>query len=127
MIKIMRRRLIYLFLTLTLIFIEVLIALFVHDSFIRPYVGDVLIVIVLYCLVRIFIPKHFYWLPLAVFIVACAVEVLQLLRLTEVLGIADNRFLSILIGSTFDIKDIACYAVGCLILGVYEFVQFKKN
>lgn len=123
----MRRRLFYLCSTLTLIFIEVLIALFVHDSFIRPYVGDVLVVIVLYCLVRIFIPKKFHILPLVVFVVACMVEILQLFRLTEVLGVSDNRFLSILIGSTFDIKDIACYAVGCLILGVYEFVQYKKN
>jgi len=32
-----------------LLLIEILIALFVHDEFIRPYVGDALVVIVLYC------------------------------------------------------------------------------
>ena len=28
--------------------IEVLIALYVHDDFVRPYLGDVLVVVVLY-------------------------------------------------------------------------------
>ena len=40
-----------------LLLIEVFIALFVHDKFIRPYVGDALVVIVLYFAVRIIIPK----------------------------------------------------------------------
>ena len=117
----------YLIATIVLIAIEVLIALFVHDSFIRPYVGDMLVVVVVYTFIRIFIPKKFRLLPLAVFVFASFVEVLQLLRLTEVLGVADNRFLSILLGSTFDLKDIACYAVGCILLGVYELIMCKKN
>jgi hypothetical protein len=35
--------------------IEVLIALYIKDNFIRPYVGDVLVVILLYCLIKSFI------------------------------------------------------------------------
>ena len=33
---------------LILLAIEVLIALFVHDRFVRPYLGDVIVVIVVY-------------------------------------------------------------------------------
>jgi len=44
----------YLILTTILFAIEVLIALFVTDKIIRPFVGDVLIVILLYCLVSVF-------------------------------------------------------------------------
>lgn len=123
----MTTRIKYLIATTVLIAIEVIIAIFVHDSFIRPYVGDMLVVVVVYTFIRIFIPKKFRLLPLAVFVFASFVEVLQLLRLTEVLGVADNRFLSILLGLTFDIKDIACYAVGCILLGVYELIIYKKN
>lgn len=52
-----RRRIHYAIAFLILLTIEVLIALFVHDVFIRPYFGDVLVVIVLYMAVRIVIPE----------------------------------------------------------------------
>ena len=45
----------YFLFALALFMIEVLIALFVHDSFIRPYLGDFLVVILIYCAVRTFI------------------------------------------------------------------------
>lgn len=98
------------------LFLEVLIALYVHDSFIRPYVGDMLVVIVLYCGVRIIIPDKIKLLPIWIFIFATFVEFLQYLNLVSVLGIEDNRFLSILLGSVFDWKDIICYGVGSIIL-----------
>ena len=43
------------------------------------------------------------------------VEVLQYFRIVELLGFSDNRFLSILIGSVFDVKDVVCYGVGCVL------------
>ena len=42
---------------LILLMIEVVIAIYVHDDFIRPYIGDVLVVAVVYCFVRIFVPE----------------------------------------------------------------------
>ena len=41
---------IYFYWTIVLFFVEVLIALFVHDGIIRPFLGDVLVVILIYCL-----------------------------------------------------------------------------
>jgi len=98
---------------LILLIMEVLIALYIHDDFIRPYIGDVLVVMVLYCFVRIFIPNGVKLMPLYIFIFAACVEVLQYFRLVELLGLENNRFLRILIGSVFDVKDIICYGVGC--------------
>lgn len=40
-----------------LFIVETLIALFLRDAFIRPYMGDVLVVILIYCFVRIFITE----------------------------------------------------------------------
>ncbi|MGB4439251.1 MAG: DUF2809 domain-containing protein [Sedimentibacter sp.] len=101
---------------LVLLIIEVLIALYIHDDFIRPYIGDVLVVMVLYCFVRIFIPNGVMLMPLYIFIFAAGVEVLQYFSLVEVLGLENNRFLRILIGSVFDVKDIICYGVGSSVI-----------
>lgn len=105
---------------LLLLLIEVLIALFVHDDFIRPYVGDVLVVIVIYCFIRIWIPDKCKLLFLYIFLFAATVEGLQYLNLTERLGLESGTFLAVLVGSVADWKDVVCYAVGCILLGIYE-------
>lgn len=123
----MNKRTAYGIATFILLIIEVLIALFVHDAFVRPYIGDVLVVVVIYTFVRILVPNRYVLLPLYVFIFAAGVEVLQLFHIVDLLGFGDSRFFSVLIGSVFDIKDILCYAIGCLILGGYELISYKKH
>ena len=122
-----KKRLVYLFATLLFLCIEVLIALYVHDRFVRPYVGDVLVVIVIYTFVRMVVPEKVRLLPLFVFLFATGVEALQAVNIVEVLGLSDNRFFSTLIGATFDFKDIVCYAVGCAVLGGYEILRRKRG
>jgi len=122
-----RKRIKYLIAFAILLLVEVLIALYVHDEFIRPYVGDVLVVIVVYCFVRIFVPDKCRLLPLYVFLFAAGVEVLQYFELVKRLGLENNTFLRGLIGSVFDMKDILCYAVGGLILGGYEFKNYTLS
>lgn len=121
-----RLRLMYAGAFVLLTAIEVLIALYVHDNFIRPYIGDVLVVIVVYCFVRIFIPRSLRLLPLYVFIFAVCVEILQYFDLVSVLGLSGNRLARVILGSVFDIKDIGCYAVGCLFLSLWEY-KLRKN
>lgn len=123
----MKKRIFYAAITIILLVIEVCIALFVHDDFIRPYVGDVLVVIVIYTFMRIWIPEKFKFLPLYVFVFAAGVELLQYFDIVKVLGWQDNRFLSVLVGSVFDIKDIVCYGVGCMILGLWELTGATKK
>lgn len=123
----MRKRLPYLIATLVLLAVEVFIGLFVHDRFVRPFIGDVLVVILLYTLIRIFIPEKERLLPLYVFIFSVAVEVLQYLKVVEMLGLQDNAFMSTVIGTSFDIRDILCYFVGCAFCGIWEFVRYKKS
>ena len=122
----MNKRLIYGILTAILITAEVLIALFIHDSFVRPYVGDMLVVVVVYCLVRIFIPEGVRLLLLYVFIFAAVVEVLQYFHIVDVIGLGDSAFFRTLIGGTFDIKDIVCYGLGCIMLGLCEWIKIRQ-
>lgn len=115
------------FIFIALLIIEVLIALFVHDEFTRPYLGDMLVVVVLYFFVRIFVLEKYRLLPLYIFLFATGVEFLQYFNFIKILGVSDNLFLRVLIGSVFDIKDIFCYGVGSLILGGYEWIKFRNE
>lgn len=117
----------YALLFLGLLAVEVCIALFVHDRFIRPYLGDVLVVAVLYALVRVVLPRGCPWLAGAVTAFACCVELGQAFGLVDRLGLGHIRFFRVLLGTTFDWHDLLCYlAGGVLVLGL-EAVWNKKR
>lgn len=122
-----KMKIVYAALTVLFLMVEIIIALYVHDDFIRPYVGDGLVVMVIYFFIRIWIPEKVRLLPLYVFLFAAFVEVMQYFRLVELLGLGDSRFFRILLGSTFDFKDIICYGAGCLILGIWEWIWKKQK
>lgn len=108
-----------------LLIIEVVIAVYIHDNFIRPYIGDVLVVAVVYCFVRIFVPDTVKFMALYVFLFAAFVEVLQYLQLVKLLQLEENALARIIIGSTFDIKDIICYGVGSIAIFAFEIFKCK--
>ncbi len=120
-----KQRIKYLITFTILLCIEILIATCVHDTFIRPYVGDLLVVVVLYCIVRVIIPDKYRLMPFWIFVFASFIECLQYLKWVERLGIENNAFLRILMGATFDWKDIVCYGIGCILLGIYEWLIQK--
>ena len=119
-VRMKQKRLGYLVAAIGIFLIELFIALFVRDKFIRPYVGDMLVGVLLYTCIRIVLPEKPRLLPLYVFILSTCVEILQGMNIVERLGLQENRFFSVLIGTTFDVKDILCYGVGCVLLGTWE-------
>ena len=123
----MRKRKKFILAAIILLIIEVLIAKYVHDEIVRPYIGDVLVVFVVYAIIRIIIPEKGKLLSLYVFLFAFCIEILQWFHIVEVLHLSDNRFLSVLIGGVFDWKDIICYGIGCLMLGVTEAIVRVKR
>lgn len=123
----MKKRILYATTTVILLWIEIFIALYVHDSFVRPYIGDVLVVVVIYTFIRTFIPEKCSMLPLYIFLFATGVEILQLIHFVGLLGLEENGFFRILIGSVFDLKDVLCYAIGCFILGLYEGILIRRK
>lgn len=105
------------FITFAVLFaVEVIIALFVDDRILRPFGGDVIVVWVVYCFVRIFIPDKIKLLPLWVFLFAVCVEVLQYVNIIGLLGLSDSRIASTVLGTSFSFIDIGCYALGCAVL-----------
>lgn len=123
----MKKRIIYIVLFVAGVAIEIIIGKYINDSFIRPYVGDVLVVMVLYCLIRAVVPNGVKLMPLYVFLFAAAVEVLQGAGLSNIPFIAERPVLKIVFGSVFDWKDIACYAVGCAIVWGIEALRTGKR
>ena len=110
----------YLMLALALLALEGIIALYVHDRLIRPYLGDVLAVWAVYCLVRTVWPEGIRLLPLYVFLFAAGVEGSQYFHLAAVSGADRMPFLGVLLGGTFDWADLVCYGVGCLLLWMWQ-------
>ncbi|ROR23446.1 uncharacterized protein DUF2809 [Mobilisporobacter senegalensis] len=116
MIKKHRKRIINFLIFATLFVIEILIAVYVHDNFVRPYLGDVLVVALLYFFIRIIIPEKTRFLSIYIYLFAVAIEFMQYINLVTILGLENNRFARIIIGSTFDWMDILCYGVGAILL-----------
>lgn len=109
-----------------LLFIEISIALWVRDDFVRPYMGDVLVTVLLCCLVRILFVRKPRLLPVYVFIFSVLSEAAQYFDAVAWLGLADNRLLSTMMGRTFSWADLICYAVGCLLFFVFEKTAVRR-
>lgn len=99
---------------------ETIIALFINDTIIRPYIGDILIVILMYTFIKGFIQKSIKFLPMYLFFFASSVEVIQYYHIVDLLHLQNNKVISTIIGTSFDIKDIVCYLIGSILLVVWE-------
>jgi hypothetical protein len=109
----------YLTATLVIFVVEVFIALYVHDDFVRPWVGDVLVVVLLYCFVRAVTRLNVLSAALAVWVFACLIETLQYLQIIRILGLEGNVLARTIIGTTFSWSDIVAYTLGIvLVVGV---------
>jgi len=97
---------------LLLFAIELSIALFVDDAFVRPYLGDVLVIPLVYCLVATFIEAEPQWLGLCVLGFAFAIELAQYLELVRVLGLEDNPIARTVLGTSYSTLDLVAYTVG---------------
>jgi hypothetical protein len=86
----------YFILTVLLFITEVLIAVFVHDQFVRPYVGDYLVVMLIYCFFRAFIKASILQVAIFTLIFSYAIETLQYFNLVGMLGLQDSRIANIL-------------------------------
>ena len=120
----MYKRIGYFLIFVGLLLLEIVIALFVQDDFIRPYMGDVLVTVLLCCLARAIFPKLHPALP--VFGIALAAETWQWLGITELLCL-EGTALGIILGSTADWLDLLCYGIGCLLFTGAEYLLFIKT
>lgn len=116
----------YLLLTIVIFLVEVLIATVLKDNFfIRAYLGDVIVVMLLYTFVKSFFIINETKLILGILVFSCIVEFAQYFKIADKLGFQPGSLMYIVIGNSFSWIDILCYAIGCIIL--YVFTKIKEN
>lgn len=110
----MRRRAVYLSFAILIFAVEVLIATRLRNApFVRGSLGDVLVVILIYCAALSLREFRRIRLAVGVFLFACAIEGSQYFHLARALGLRPGGVLWIALGATFQWGDILCYLVGC--------------
>lgn len=63
--------------TILLLIVEIFIALYVHDAFVRPYVGDILVAILIYCFIKSFVTLPALPVAVSVLLFTFAIEFVQ--------------------------------------------------
>ncbi len=112
---------------LLIFLVEVVIALFVKDRFIRPYGGDILVVMLMYFFFKSFIQIRPLWLVIGVVVFAYLVEIGQYFQLVEGLGMQDNIVMRTVIGSSFSWGDMVCYTIGGIICYLIDRGKTNKD
>jgi hypothetical protein len=107
--------------------VEVVIALLVHESFVRPYIGDVLVVILIYCFLKSFLQLPVLTATAVVLLFSFTVEFLQFANIVKKLGLGESKTARIIIGTSFSWLDLLSYTVGIFIVIVVEKHWLKKK
>ncbi|WGD35157.1 DUF2809 domain-containing protein [Olleya sp. YS] len=110
----------YLKLTGIVLLIEIAIALFLKEGFIRFTVGDFLASILVYTLLRSFLKiKHIY-IAIIALVISFSIEFLQMFNFLDYLGVRGNSIIAILLGSHFSIEDLIAYALGVITIFIID-------
>nr|WP_262904354.1 DUF2809 domain-containing protein [Christiangramia sediminis] len=103
---------------------ETFIAMYVKDDFIRPYLGDFLVVILLYCFLmaisKISVLKGLF----VVLLFSFAVEFFQLINIVKVLQYQPPKMVMIVLGSSFSVWDLLAYSLG---LATCFLLEYHRN
>lgn len=107
--------------------IEILIATFVHDQIIRPYIGDLLVVILIYCFIKSFINTPVLITALSVLAFSYTIETLQYFHIVNKLGLRESGMAAIIIGTSFEWTDLVAYTLGIAIVIFLESVIANRK
>ena len=101
-----------------LLLVEISIALWVRDDFIRPYLGDFLVVILIYSFLMSIFPKLSISKALIIVLVfSFSVEFFQLINIVEILNFQPPKIIMIVLGSSFSLWDLLAYSLGIFYIG----------
>ncbi len=104
----------YAALAVSLFAVEVVIALYVRDRFVRPYLGDVLAVILVYCGLRAVLTIRPLPAALLAFGIGAVIEIGQAVHVLDLLGV-QSPVIRVVLGTGFEWLDFVAYAAGAAI------------
>lgn len=117
----------YLLCFLVLLSAEIFIATFIKSGFLRHTLGDFLVVIMLYCLIKSFFsikPLAAAWIVL---LFATFIEIGQYFDLLNKLELGQNSIAKLVLGTTFSIADLLAYLLGVMTVVVIEKTRRSNN
>ena len=119
----------YLIASILLLLVLVGIALFLHDQIIRPFIGDVLVIVWMFLCLKSFINITTKKMTLFVLLFAYALEIGQFFNLVDILGLQHIKIARIIIGSTFDWFDFLAYTLGggCILMMDWCRIKYFSN
>ncbi len=117
----------YFIIALIIFCIEIIIALYVHDNFIRPYFGDFLVVILIYCFLKSFFKISVLPLAIGVLFFSYLIETLQYYKLVNMLGLQHSKLARIVIGTSFEWIDLIFYTAGIAVVILLERLLANKR
>lgn len=103
-----------------LFLMELIIAVCINDNFIRPFVGDVLVVIFIYYFIKSFLNVPLLQIALFTLLFSFTIEILQYFRLVDLLGLGNYKWARIVIGTSFSWWDLVCYFIGVVLLFIFD-------
>ena len=122
----MPKRAIYFLIFLFLLGVEIAIATYLKTGFIRAYLGDLLVVILLYCLLMSILKPSVKTGLLLTLAIAFAIELLQLINLTRFFPQEYKQLATLVLGSHFSWLDLLMYVLGIVVAGITELVLHKR-
>ena len=117
----------YVISTIVLFITEALIAIYLKQGFIRHTFGDFLVVILIYCFFKSFIPNNHFKIAMLVLAFAFLIEFLQLVNILEMFNLQNNNLVKLILGSTFQISDLVAYTLGILTVIIFELKLKNEN
>ncbi|WP_339752260.1 DUF2809 domain-containing protein [uncultured Winogradskyella sp.] len=110
----------YIVLAYTLFLIELAIAFIIKTGFIRHTLGDYLVVILLYAIIRGCTNIKVWISALVVLLIAYSIELLQLTPILTYFNLQDSFTAKLIFGSTFHFSDLLAYTLGIITVLLIE-------
>lgn len=121
----------YLSLFTLLFIVEVGIARYVHDAFVRPYLGDAIVVVLIYAFIMGIIRvtqtlKNKALIAVLVLLFSFLIEGLQAASFIYKIGMGDMWWARLIFGTSFSWWDMLAYVGGFLSILLVEWFVEKK-
>ena len=115
----------YLVIAHILFLIELAIAFIIKTGFIRYTLGDYLVVILLYAIIRGCTNLKVWVSALVVLLIAYAIEFLQRTPFLTYFNLQDSFTAKLIFGSTFQLTDLLTYTIGIITVILIEALIIK--
>lgn len=112
--------------TISLLLVDISIALYIKTGFIRHVFGDFLVVILLFYAFKTIFKWKSITIAITVLAIAYAIEFLQRFNMLTFLHLNNNKLASIILGSTFSVEDLVAYTLGIVTVLIIDYKLHHK-